>query len=197
MSKWTILCPGPSLRYLINHEYNIEKTIAVNSAILLPTLRAKYLAMIDCDSLLGYSGLLNLKQIADTLILWLPQRWVDHMTTGSAGEYLKKLFACFKYESYPGIDLKNVMPFGNDIEWRLSAMTTALALAILKGASEIVLVGCDLCGNGYYYGENCDNKPHEFDARWRIERKVLSEITRVCKHNGIKVRREWGRYATR
>jgi len=79
--------------------------------------------------------------------------------------------------------------FGIDLDWRSCTKFTAIALAILNGATDIKIYGDDMSGKGYCDpGLENDRTQHD-DKRWEMEKKTMEAIVLLALDRGIGIRR--------
>ena len=183
---WTIFCPGPSLREWEAVDYDPKRSIAVNGAILQFSDVA-YWAMLDYEVFGLCAQQMAGRAIKRNLKLWVPENWLTHMHKW-APEVLPvfKLFGC---ETFPGQDLRGMMPFGQACNWHIYTTFSAMALAILKGAKKIKIYGADMSGVGYFKNSLENARTNHKNSRWEGERRLFELLVNECKKHNVEIAR--------
>ncbi len=73
--------------------------------------------------------------------------------------------------------------------WKRYSVGSALMLAYLIGATEIVCFGCDMVGTKDWKGEEGRRETDRAPARWKGEREMWNLIVGWLEHRGVSVER--------
>lgn len=196
MSKWGILCPGPSLAL-----YETQKKIslaglntlaAVNGAILLSDFRIDYWAMQDIEVFESIVDKADLSQFYTTR-LWIPRRWLQEIPADH--NKLNYHFQAFYKETFPAESSETfeaILPFkfNAKILWHDFTTLTAIGLAIISGATEIRLYGADMAGKGYFLKGLDNYRARHHEARWNEEKESFDNLVQESAKHGITIIRE-------
>ncbi len=197
--RWFIYCPGLSLKQRTHDQLLLHRnvthppaqTIAVNGAFCKIHEWVDWWVIQDWE--LYYTCLEKVPLLPDQK-MFFPSNWICQESNWystyckehgeGTSKYSERPHFCFKKNN-----LKDLMPFGNDLPWDRYTMLAAVGLAVLRGATEILIYGADLEGKGYFI-DGLDNfRTNHEPARWEKEYNFYKKIQYVCLQNGIKLGR--------
>ncbi len=196
MSRWGILCPGPSLAlYSTQKKISLDNPdilVAVNGAILLSDFKIDYWVMQDIEVFEDIIKKIDISQFYSTR-LWIPRRWL----TAIPADYdkLNYHFQAFYKETFPSETkevFNEILPFkcAENINWTESTIFPAIGLAIISGAKEIRIYGADMAGQGYFIKGLENYRTRHDEKRWAAERHYFNSLTEECKKHGIVITKE-------
>lgn len=182
--RYSLLCPGPSLAHVpLDEPQGI--VVAINTAIRSPHRVDVFSAMDGPKRMPGVVAAL----IEKHPLLWVTDRRNNHWTRvvselGAEPLEMSPLPKCAGFfKANKQWDWMSPLPH-NTAPWTLMR-------AITEGATEIVLYGCDMAGEGYFR----DDVPSPYKnlrkwlSRWEKETEAIERITRLAAERGIEVRR--------
>lgn len=185
MTKWGIICPGPSLALRETKERIVQDPldyrVAVNGAII-EGLAFDYWAVSDMEVFETCAKKVN----KPFPIIWCPERWRGYIHDPA---FPAADFFCFSHECFPTaadtpLTSMTHLPV-EGVHWRETTFFIAIFLAIARGADIIFLYGVDHAGKGYFKKGLENYRAIHTDQRWHQERAEMELIIKKAGDSGI------------
>jgi len=199
MAEWAVLCPGPSLARARIIQADPDCMVAVNGGIVSP-FDVKYWTLMDVECLESCyraMGASRLHHVLDRTILWAPERFNDDLLGSDlhVSQDLREFYLNCLVEPWPMNPREALcerMPaWCKQIDWRLSTLTVAIALVILRDPqlSIICCYGVDWSGDSYHVPAIANVRTDLSERRFQLEQVIFEQARDALASQGKQLER--------